>query len=61
MGMTISEKITSTITKAALFGAATGDAFGISVEFKSRDEVRAINPKDMLERYADEFAKAICA
>lgn len=37
-----------TITKAALFGAATGDALGVPVEFLPRNEVRAINLKDML-------------
>ena len=46
--MTNSEKLTYTITKAALFGAATGDALGVPVEFLPRNEVRAINPKDML-------------
>ena len=36
------------ITKAALFGAATGDALGVPVEFLPRKEVRAINLTEML-------------
>ncbi len=35
------------ITKSVLFGAATGDAFGVPVEFMSRKEVRAANIRDM--------------
>ena len=39
---------TKGITRAALFGAAVGDALGVPVEFLSRKEVRDINPTEML-------------
>lgn len=36
------------VTRAALLGQAVGDAFGVPVEFLSRAEVRAIDPREML-------------
>ena len=36
------------ITRAALLGQAVGDTFGVPVEFLSRAEVRAIDPREML-------------
>ena len=32
----------------ALLGEAVGDAFGVPVEFLSRQEVRALNLRDMI-------------
>ena len=41
------------ITKSALLGQAVGDAFGVPVEFLSREEVRALHLHDMVGKGCD--------
>lgn len=44
----MTEHKVKTITKASLLGLAVGDALGVPVEFMSREEVRKVNPTEMI-------------